>query len=338
MGSFITRRSLQSLISLAGLVVAVFFLARLTGDPTNLYLPIDASVEARQEFRAKYGFDDPLIVQFGRFLADLGAGDLGESIRKSRPALEVVLEAMPTTLKLAGITMGLALALAIVIGSLAAYRPGGAFDRIASVISLLGASAPDFWLAISGIKPVAGSITFEGKRIDGLPAHQTVREGIAHVLERRRLFPFLTVEDNVLLGAHNPRARAQRDETLARVEVLFPLLKARRSQLATTLSGGEQQMVAIARGLMARPKLLMVDEPFLGLAPMVVEEIGTLMKRVRDEQGISVVLIEQNVELALSLADRGFILESGRTIMHGPSAQLLGSAEVKRIFLGDFAY
>lgn len=151
MGSFITRRSLQSLISLAGLVVAVFFLARLTGDPTNLYLPIDASVEARQEFRAKYGFDDPLIVQFGRFLADLGAGDLGESIRKSRPALEVVLEAMPTTLKLAGITMGLALALAIVIGSLAAYRPGGAFDRIASVISLLGASAPDFWLAISGI-------------------------------------------------------------------------------------------------------------------------------------------------------------------------------------------
>jgi branched-chain amino acid transport system ATP-binding protein len=97
-------------------------------------------------------------------------------------------------------------------------------------------------------------------------------------------------------------------------------------------------MVAIARGLMARPKLLMVDEPFLGLAPMVVEEIGTLIKRVRDEQGISAVLIEQNVELALSLADHGFILQSGRTILHGPSAQLLGSAEVKRIFLGDFAY
>ena len=151
MGSFIARRSAQSLIALVGLVVAVFFLARLTGDPTNLYLPIDASVEAREEFRAKYGFDDPMIVQFGRFLGDLGTGDLGESIRKSRPALEVVLEAMPTTLKLAGITMGLALVMAIVIGSLAAYRPGGAFDRIASVISLLGASAPDFWIAISGI-------------------------------------------------------------------------------------------------------------------------------------------------------------------------------------------
>jgi peptide/nickel transport system permease protein len=151
MGSFIARRSAQSLVALVGLVVAVFFLARLTGDPTNLYLPIDASVEAREEFRAKHGFDDPLVVQFGRFLGDLGAGDLGESIRKSRPALEVVLEAMPTTLKLAGITMGLALVLAIVIGSLAAYRPGGPFDRIASVISLLGASAPDFWIAISGI-------------------------------------------------------------------------------------------------------------------------------------------------------------------------------------------
>jgi peptide/nickel transport system permease protein len=151
MGSFILRRSTQSLISLAGLVVAVFFLARLTGDPTNLYLPIDASLEARDAFRERYGFDDPLIVQFGRFLGDLAAGNLGESIRQSRPALEVVLEAFPTTLKLAGITMGLALVLAIVIGSLAAYHQGGVFDRVASVISLLGASAPDFWLAISGI-------------------------------------------------------------------------------------------------------------------------------------------------------------------------------------------
>jgi peptide/nickel transport system permease protein len=151
MGSFIARRSLQSLVSLVGLVVAVFFLARLTGDPTNLYLPLDASLEARQEFRDKYGFDDPLVEQFGRFVGELARGDLGESIRKSRPALKVVLEALPTTLKLAGITMGLAVMLAIVIGSLAAYRPGGAFDRIASVISLLGASAPDFWIAISGI-------------------------------------------------------------------------------------------------------------------------------------------------------------------------------------------
>ncbi len=214
--------------------------------------------------------------------------------------------------------------------------------RKGEIVALLGpngAGKSTLMNTISGLnKPVAGSVTFEGKRIDGLPAHQTVGEGIAHVLERRRLFPFLTVADNVLLGAHNPRARASREETRQRVEALFPLLKARSTQLANSLSGGEQQMVAIARGLMARPKLLMVDEPFLGLSPRMVDEIGTLIKRVRDEEGISVVFIEQNVELALGLADRGFILESGRTILHGPSSELLGSAEVKRIFLGDFAY
>jgi branched-chain amino acid transport system ATP-binding protein len=141
----------------------------------------------------------------------------------------------------------------------------------------------------------------------------------------------------VLLGAHNPRARPHRAETLARVEALFPIVRARRAQLAHTLSGGEQQMVAIARGLMARPRLLMVDEPFLGLAPRIVEEIGRLIGRIRDEEGIGVVFIEQNVELALRLADRGYVLESGRTILSGPSADLLQSAEVKRIFLGDAA-
>ena len=116
------------------------------------------------------------------------------------------------------------------------------------------------------------------------------------------------------------------------------MIKARRAQLAQTLSGGEQQMVAIARGLMARPKLLMIDEPFLGLAPLVVQELGALVRRIRDEEGISVVFIEQNVELALRLADRGYILESGRTILSGPSAELLRSDEVKRIFLGDVAF
>ena len=212
----------------------------------------------------------------------------------------------------------------------------------AEIVALLGpngAGKSTLMNTNSGLnKPVAGSVTFEGRRIDALPAHRTVGEGIAHVLERHRLFPFLSVEDNVLLGAHNPRARARRAETLARVEALFPLLKARRTQLANSLSGGEQQMVAIARGLMAKPKLLMVDEPFLGLSPKMVAEIIALIKRVRDEEGISVLFIEQNVELALSLADRGYILESGRTILHGPSAELLGSAEVKRIFLGDFAF
>jgi branched-chain amino acid transport system ATP-binding protein len=210
--------------------------------------------------------------------------------------------------------------------------------EIVAVLGPNGAGKSTLMNTISGlIAPRAGHIAFLGQRIDGLPPHRTVGEGIAHVLERRRLFPFLTVLDNVLLGAHNARARPQRAETLARVEALFPVVRARRTQLAHTLSGGEQQMVAIARGLMARPRLLMVDEPFLGLAPQIVQEIGHLVRRIRDEEGIAVVFIEQNVELALRLADRGYVLESGRTILSGPSAQLLQSPEVKRIFLGDAA-
>jgi branched-chain amino acid transport system ATP-binding protein len=210
--------------------------------------------------------------------------------------------------------------------------------EIAAVLGPNGAGKSTLMNTISGLlAPRAGTITFRGKRIDGVPAHLTVGEGIAHVLERRRLFPFLTVRDNVLLGAHNARARPHREETLARVEALFPVVRARRGQLAHTLSGGEQQMVASARGLMARPKLLMVDEPFLGLAPKIVQEIADLVRRIRDDEGISVVFIEQNVELALRLADRGYILESGRTVLAGPSAELLQSPEVKRIFLGDAA-
>jgi branched-chain amino acid transport system ATP-binding protein len=210
--------------------------------------------------------------------------------------------------------------------------------EIVALLGPNGAGKSTLVNTISGLlRPRAGRITFEGRRIDGSPAHQSAGIGIAHVLERRRLFPFLTVRDNVLLGAHNARARPHREETLARLEALLPLLKGRRGQLAHTLSGGEQQMVAIARGLMAQPKLLMLDEPFLGLAPRMVDEIAALVRRIRDEQHISVLFIEQNVELSLRLADRGVVLESGRTVLSGPSAELLRSAEVKRIFLGDFA-
>jgi branched-chain amino acid transport system ATP-binding protein len=210
--------------------------------------------------------------------------------------------------------------------------------EIVAVLGPNGAGKSTLMNTISGlVAPRAGRISFRGKRIEGFPAHRTVGEGIAHVLERRRLFPFLSVRDNLLLGAHNPAARPHRAENLARVEALFPVVESRRDQLAHTLSGGEQQMVAVARGLMARPRLLMIDEPFLGLAPRVVEELGMLMRRIRAEQGVGIVFIEQNVELALRLADRGYILESGRTILSGPSAALLQSAEVKRIFLGDVA-
>jgi branched-chain amino acid transport system ATP-binding protein len=197
-----------------------------------------------------------------------------------------------------------------------------------------GAGKSTLMNTLSGLlAPRAGRVEFKGKRIEGLPPHRIVGEGVAHVLERRRLFPYLTVRQNVLLGAHHPAARSRRPETLRWVEAIFPFLRERHRQLAHTLSGGEQQMVAIARGLMARPQLLMIDEPFLGLAPKVVQEIREVIARINQE-GITILFIEQNVELALRLAHRGSVLESGRVILEGPSADLLESAEVKRIFLG----
>jgi branched-chain amino acid transport system ATP-binding protein len=200
-----------------------------------------------------------------------------------------------------------------------------------------GAGKSTLMNTISGLlRPRGGSVTFLGRRIDGRAPHRIVGEGVAHVLERRRLFPFLTVRDNLLLGAHNRQARPHREESLARVEALFPVIRERRDQLAHTLSGGEQQMVAIARGLMARPRLLMIDEPFLGLAPQVVQSLGEVIRRIHAD-GITVIFVEQNVELALRLAHRGYVLESGRTVVEGPSAELLRSSEVKRIFLGDEA-
>ncbi len=149
--SFIRKRSLSSLISLIGLVVLVFFLSRLTGDPAALFLPVEASAEMKQQFRELHGLNDPLLVQFGRYVGNVVTGDLGESLRKARPALGVVLEAFTWTLWLAAITMSLVTVCAIVVGSLAAFRSGGFFDRFSSMISLIGASVPDFWLAIVAI-------------------------------------------------------------------------------------------------------------------------------------------------------------------------------------------
>ncbi|MDE0813289.1 MAG: ABC transporter permease [Alphaproteobacteria bacterium] len=151
MASFLGRRALHSAIALIGLILAVFFLVRLTGDPTDLYLPIDASLETRKEFAHKHGFDRPSAEQFLVFLKDVSNGDLGYSLRKQRPAMELVLEAYPTTLALAGVAMVLSITLAIIVGAIAAYKPGGVFDRISSMASLAGASAPDFWIAITGI-------------------------------------------------------------------------------------------------------------------------------------------------------------------------------------------
>jgi peptide/nickel transport system permease protein len=151
MMSFIGNRSLASAVSLIGLIILVFFLSRLTGDPTSLYLPLDASLESRENFRRLHGLNDPLLVQFGHYVLDLLRFDFGDSVRKARPALDVVLAAFPWTLMLAGISMFLVTVSAIVIGSLAAFKVGGFFDRLSSILSLIGASAPDFWIAIVAI-------------------------------------------------------------------------------------------------------------------------------------------------------------------------------------------
>jgi branched-chain amino acid transport system ATP-binding protein len=179
----------------------------------------------------------------------------------------------------------------------------------------------------------AGQVAFRGEDLAGIPTHAIVARGLGHVLERRRLFPTLTVRQNLLLGGYNPAARAQRAESLAWVESLFPLLAERKDQLAGTMSGGQQQMVAIARGLMARPRLLMIDEPFLGLSPKVVDEILAIVERINRE-GVAVLFTEQNVQLALSISSRGYLLESGRIVLEGSGREMLEHETVRQVYFG----
>ena len=214
----------------------------------------------------------------------------------------------------------------------AAIKVGG--GEIVAVLGPNGAGKSTLMNTISGlIAPRAGSITFSGKRIDSLPAHRTAGEGLAHVLERRRLFPFLTVHDNVLLGAHNPSARMHRADTLARVERLFPVVADRRRQLAHTLSGGEQQMVAIGRALMTHPKLILLDEPSLGLSPKFVSLIFETLAQMK-RAGYTLMVVEQNAAKALAFADRAYVLELGRNRFEGTGADLLADPDVKRLYLG----
>jgi branched-chain amino acid transport system ATP-binding protein len=209
--------------------------------------------------------------------------------------------------------------------------------REGEVVCLLGpngAGKSTLISAVSGlVKPSKGRVEFCGERIDGLPTHQIVTRGLSQVMEQRRLFSYLTVEKNLLLGSYQPRARAQRAESLDWVFALFPMLKERRNQMANSLSGGEQQMVAIARGLMSRPKFLMVDEPFLGLAPIIVQKIMEIIKKI-SLAGVTVLFIEQNVQLALSTSHRGYLLESGRMVISGPAPELLESEMVRKVYLG----
>ena len=208
-------------------------------------------------------------------------------------------------------------------------RPGEAV----ALIGGNGAGKTTTLRTISGLLPVrAGRIEFDGARLDGLGSAQIVARGIAHVPEGRQLFPSLTVRDNLELGAR-AADRARRADALDLVFTLFPRLYERERQLAGTLSGGEQQMCAIGRGLMARPRLLLLDEPSLGLAPVMVKLIFETLQRVNDA-GTTLMLVEQNVPRALQLSHRGYVLENGRLTLDGTRASLLASPHVKQAYLG----
>ena len=202
------------------------------------------------------------------------------------------------------------------------------------VIGPNGAGKTTLMRVISGMLPLReGSMTFEGKTIGGLPAHHIIERGIAHVPENRRLFPKLSVEENLRVGAFIPEARARFAEQLDYVYSLFPRLKDRRAQAAGTMSGGEQQMCAIGRALMSKPKVLLMDEPSAGLAPLVVQQVFELVGRIRAE-GLTVLIVEQNVQQVLDVVDRAYLLEVGAIKLSGTAAAMKDNSFIRESYLG----
>ena len=203
-----------------------------------------------------------------------------------------------------------------------------------SVIGPNGAGKTTLMRVISGMTaPFSGEMEMEGKSLSSFPPHQIVELGIAHVPENRRLFPGMTVEDNLKLGAFAKTARGDSAKNLEFVYELFPRMKERRSQLAWTMSGGEQQMCAIGRAIMSGPKLLLMDEPSAGLAPVVVQQVFSLVRRIREE-GYTVLIVEQNVQQVLQVVDRAYLLEAGQLIDSGKSEDLLESESVRKAYMG----
>ena len=206
--------------------------------------------------------------------------------------------------------------------------------EIVALVGANGAGKTTLLKTVSGlVHPTAGRVEFLGQQIDGLPAHAVAELGIAHIPEGAKVFPDMTVRENLEMGAYPHRAWTKRAETLEEVCEVFPILKERQGQLASTLSGGERQMLAIGRGLMSRPELCLFDEPSYGLAPLFVREIFEIIERLRD-RGITVLLIEQNVRRALEIADRAYVLENGEICLEGPSSELLQSDFVRKAYLG----
>jgi branched-chain amino acid transport system ATP-binding protein len=206
------------------------------------------------------------------------------------------------------------------------------------ITALLGSNAAGkttLLMTISGlIKPLRGRIRLEGHPIDKQSVHKIVELGVSMVPEGRRLFPEMSVLENLELGAFNRKARETKDQMIEEVFGIFPILKSRKIQLAGTLSGGEQQMVAIARALMSQPKLLLIDELSLGLAPLIIEHISERIKQINISRGLAIFIVEQNVFMTLEMADYGYILENGRIVGEGEAKKLLQSEEVKNAYLG----
>lgn len=206
--------------------------------------------------------------------------------------------------------------------------------EVVTIVGGNGAGKTTTLRTVSGlIEATAGSITFEGEDITHLPAHQVVNRGITLIPEARQLFPEMTVLENIQMGAYRPAAKTRYDQRLEEVLTLFPRVKERLHQQAESLSGGEQQMVAIARGMMACPKLMMFDEPSLGLAPIVVSQVFEVVKQIA-ESGTTVLIVEQNVYQTLKVADRAYVIENGRIVMDGQAQELMGDDHIRKAYLG----
>ena len=206
--------------------------------------------------------------------------------------------------------------------------------EIVCVAGANGAGKSTLLKSIAGAeRPRSGTVTFDGKRLDGMAQHHITATGIAYVPENRRLFPRLSVRDNLRLGSYLYRGEADRAASLERVFALFPRLKERMTQRGGTLSGGEQQMLAIGRALMTRPRLLMLDEPSQGIMPKLVDEIFAAVKRIRDA-GMTVLIVEQRMAECLDIADRAYILQTGRVLMQGSAADIGGNPDVRKAYLG----
>jgi branched-chain amino acid transport system ATP-binding protein len=206
--------------------------------------------------------------------------------------------------------------------------------EIVTLLGANGAGKSTTLKCISGLlRATSGSIVFEGERIDHLPPHRVIRKGITQVMEGRRLFPDLDVLENLRLGAYLTNDRQAIQERMERIFGYFPILKERKLQLASTFSGGEQQMLAMGRGLMAAPQLLMLDEPSLGLAPLLVQEVGKIIRAI-NRDGVTILLIEQNAQMALRLANRGYVLETGAIAIEGTSPELKSNDQVRKAYMG----